>query len=94
MHRYVIERDLPGAGRLTDEQLRGIAQTSNGVLRDMGYGIQWEHSYVTAERIYCVYLAENEQMVRDHAKLGGFPCSRINEAANVIGPLTANPQSD
>jgi hypothetical protein len=89
MQRYVIERDLPGAGKLSPAQLQDIAKTSNAVLRDMGAGIQWEHSYVTADRIYCVYLAENEQLIREHAKRGGFPCTTVNEVGQVIGPLTA-----
>ena len=89
MHRYVIERDLPGAGSLSGEQLQDVARTSNAVVRDMGTGIQWERSYVTADRIYCIYLAENEQMMREHAKRGGFPCTRVSEVLTLIDPLTA-----
>ena len=89
MRRYVIERDLPGAGKLSAAQLQQIAKTSNAVLRDMGPGIQWEHSYVTGDRIYCVYLAENEELIREHAARGGFPCTTVNAVAQVIGPLTA-----
>lgn len=88
MQRYVIERELPGAGRLTADQLRDIGKTSNGVLREMGAGIQWEQSYVTGDRIYCIYLAESEQKVREHAKRGGFPCNDIYEVKTVIDPLT------
>ena len=90
MQRYVIERDFPNAGQLSSAELRAIAATSNAVLRDMVPGIQWEHSYVTGNRIYCVYLAENEQMIREHAKRGAFPCTNVNKVAQVIGPLTEN----
>ena len=90
MRRYVIERDLPGAGDLSESQLQDIAKTSNAALREMGPGIQWEHSYVTGDRIYCVYLAENEEMLREHARRGGFPCTEVNAVGEVIGPLTAN----
>ncbi len=93
MQRYVIERDLPGAGDLSAAQLQAIAKTSNAVLREMGAGIQWEHSYVTANRIYCVYLAKDEQMIREHAKRGGFPCTKVSGVAEVIGPLTENVQT-
>ena len=88
MLRYVIERDFPNAGKLTAADLQGIAKTSNAVIREMGTGIQWEHSYVTGDRIYCVYRAENEQMIRDHAQRGGFPCTHVNAVAQVISPLT------
>ena len=88
MRRYVIERDLLGAGNLTASQLQQIGQTSNAALRDVGPGVQWEQSYVTADRIYCVYLSDNEQLVREHAKLGGFPCTKVSEVANVIDSLT------
>lgn len=89
MHRYVIERDLPGAGNLTQDELRGISQTSCGVLNEMGTGIQWLQSYVTDDRIYCVYLAESEAAVREHAKRGGFPCNRVSAVRQVIDPMTA-----
>ena len=91
MHRYVIERDLPGAGALSADQLRDVSRTSCTVLSDMGKGIQWVHGYVTADRIYCVYLAENEQLVREHAKRGGFPATNIADVKHVIDPMTANP---
>lgn len=71
------------------DQLRDVSQISNQVLRDMGPGIQWIQSYVTADRIYCIYLADNEQMVREHAKRGGLPCTRLNEILRVIDPMTA-----
>lgn len=90
MHRYVIERDLPGAGDLSQAQLKNVATTSNAVLAELGSGIQWEQSYVTGDRIYCVYLAENEQILREHAKRGGFPATRISEVTNVLDALTAN----
>ena len=89
MNRYVIERDLPGAGSLTPDQLRGISETSCGVLNEMGTGIQWLQSYVTDDRIYCVYLAENEAAVREHAKRGGFPCNKVSAVRQVIDPMTA-----
>ena len=89
LHRYVIERDLPGAGNLSENELRDISQMSNGVLREMWPGIEWVQSYVTADRIYCVYLAENEALVREHAARGGFPCTRISEVVQIIDPTTA-----
>jgi hypothetical protein len=88
-HMYVIERVIPGAGKLTAEQLKGISQTSCGVLSEMGPQIQWLHSYVTGDKIYCVYLAPNEEMVREHAKKGGFPANAVSEVAAVISPKTA-----
>jgi hypothetical protein len=89
MPRYVIEREIPGAGKLTAEQLKGISQTSCGVLSKMGPQIQWVNSYVTGDKIYCVYIAPNEQMVRDHAAQGGFPANSVNEVSSVIDPTTA-----
>ena len=89
MPKYVIERDIPGAGKLSAEQLQAISQTSCGVLEKMGPQIQWLHSYVTDDRIYCVYIAENEALVRKHAQQGGFPANRISEVATVIDPTTA-----
>lgn len=88
MPEYVIERDIPGAGALTKEQLQGISQKSCGVLRDLGPQIQWLQSYVTDDRIYCVYSAPNEEMVRQHAQQGGFPANRISEIKTVIDPTT------
>jgi hypothetical protein len=88
MQRFVIERDFPGAGALTPTELQQIARTSNAVIRDLGPGIQWEHSYVTGDKIYCVYLAESEAMIREHARRGGFPCNRVNAVATIIDPLT------
>lgn len=89
MPKYVIEREIPGAGSLSEADLQGIAEKSCGVLRDMGPAITWQHSYVTADKIYCVYVAPNEQMVREHAERGGFPANRISEVKVVIDPTTA-----
>ena len=89
MPRYVIEREIPGAGKLTAEQLKGISQTSCGVLSNMGPKIQWVQSYVTGDKIYCVYIAPNEEMVREHAKQGGFPANSVSEVATIIDPTTA-----
>jgi hypothetical protein len=89
MPRYVIERDLPGAGRLTPQELQAVAQKSNGVLRDLGPQIQWVQSYVTADKIYCVYVSPSEELIREHARKGGFPANKISEVAEVIDPTTA-----
>jgi hypothetical protein len=89
MPKYVIERELPGAGKLSPQELHGIAQKSCGVLRDLGPQIQWLHSYVTADKIYCVYIATNEEMVREHAKRGGFPANSVAKVMSVIDPTTS-----
>lgn len=89
MPKYVIEREIPGAGMLTADQLKGISQTSCGVLTTMGPQIQWIQSYVTGDKIYCVYIAPNENMVREHASLGGFPANSVSEVATIIDPTTA-----
>ena len=89
MPKYVIERDIPGAGRLSAEELKGISQTSCGVLNDLGPQIQWVHSYVTDDRIYCVYIAPDEKTVREHAERGGFPANRVSRISTVIDPTTA-----
>ena len=89
MPKYVIERDLPGAGKLTPDQLRGVSQKSCNVLNKLGPEIQWIHSYVTADKIYCIYRAPNEAMIREHAKPGGFPANKISEVATIIEPTTA-----
>jgi hypothetical protein len=89
MPKYVIEREIPGAGKLTAEQLKAISQTSCGVLSKMGPSIQWVQSYVTGDKIYCVYIAPNEAMVREHASQGGFPANAVNEIATIIDPTTA-----
>ena len=90
MKTYLIERDLPGAGNLAADQLKSIAKTSCAVLKEMGPDIQWIQSYVVGNKIYCVYKAENEELLRQHAKKGGFPCNNISEIVNVISPATAN----
>jgi hypothetical protein len=89
MPKYVIEREIPGAGKLSPEQLKGISQTSCGVLSKMGPQIQWVQSYVTTDKIYCIYNAPNEKMVREHAKQGGFPANSVSEVAVIIDPTTA-----
>ena len=89
MPKYVIEREIPGAGSLTPEQLKSISQTSCGVLRNMGPEINWIQSYVTANKIYCIYQAPNEEMIREHAKQGGFPANSISQVATIIDPATA-----
>ena len=89
MPKYVIEREIPGAGNLTAEQLHGISQTSCGVLTEMGPQIQWLQSYVTGDKVYCVYIAPNEDMVREHATRGGFPANSIAEVKSIIDPTTA-----
>ena len=88
MNQYVIQRDLPGAGSLTAEQLEDISTRSCEVLREMS-GIEWVHSYVTTDRIYCVYFAENEDLVLEHARRGGFPCTQIALVGAIISPATA-----
>ena len=89
MPKYVIEREIPGAGDLTAEQLQGISQTSCGVLTEMGPQIQWVHSYVAGDKIYCVYIAPNEEMVREHASRGGFPVNKVSRVNAIIDPTTA-----
>ncbi len=89
MPRYLIERDLPGAGRLSQDDLRAISQKSCGVLQGMGPQIQWIESYVTPDKIYCVYLAPNKEIVMEHANRGGFPANRIEEIKTMISPVTA-----
>jgi len=89
MKTYVIERDIPGAGQFTPEKLKAISQTSCTVLTAMGPSIQWLHSYVTADKIFCVYKAENIELIKEHAKRGGFPANAIYEVDDVISPETA-----
>jgi hypothetical protein len=88
-HMYVIERDIPGAGAFTAEKLKSIAETSCGVLSKMGPKIQWLHSYVTGDKIYCIYVAPSEAMVREHAKQGGFPANSVSQVTTIISPETA-----
>jgi len=85
---YVIEREIPGASRLTAEDLKGISQASNGVLDEMGKDIKWMHSYVAGDRVYCVYTATSEELVREHARKGGFPANSVTRVATVIDPST------
>ncbi len=89
MPKYVIEREIPGAGDLSGAELQGISQKSCGVLRDLGPQIVWQQSYVTDDKIYCVYIAPNEELVREHAERGGFPADRISRVSDVIDPSTA-----
>jgi hypothetical protein len=89
MPKFVIEREIPGAGNLTAADLQGISQKSCGVLEEMGPKIQWVESYVTADKIYCIYIAPNADMVREHASKGGFPANSVSEVKTVISPTTA-----
>jgi len=89
MPKYVIERELPGAGQLSAQQLQAVSQTSCGVLRKLGPEIQWVHSYVTQDKIYCIYIAPNEALIREHATQGGFPANRISEITSIIDPTSA-----
>ena len=89
MPKYVIEREIPGAGDLSAEQLQGVSQTSCNVLNQLGPQIQWVQSYVTGDRIYCIYQAADEGLVKRHAELGGFPANRISRVTSVIDPSTA-----
>jgi len=89
MPKFLIEREIPKAGNLSADQLKGISQKSCGVLRSLGPSIQWVESYVTDDKIYCVYIAENEAQVRKHAEMGGFPANRISEIRTVIDPTTS-----
>ena len=89
MPKYVIEREIPGAGKLSPDQLKAISETSCGVLRKLGPEIQWVQSYVTGDKIYCVYIAPNEHLVREHAKQGGFPANSVAQVTSVIDPTTA-----
>ena len=89
MPQYLIERNIPGAGKLTTAELKAISQKSCSVLNQLGPQIQWVHSYVTGDQIYCVYRAPNEEMVREHARLGGFPANRVSEIKTTIDPTTA-----
>ena len=89
MPKYVIEREIPGAGKLTGDQLRGISQKSCAVLSGLGSQIQWLESFVTDDKIYCVYIAPSEALVREHARQGGFPANRVSEVRTMIDPTTA-----
>ena len=89
MPKYVIEREIPGAGKLSAQELQAISHKSCGVLQKLGPQIQWLQSYVTDDKVYCIYIAPNEQMVREHARQGGFPANRVSEVREVIDPTTA-----
>ena len=89
MPRYVIEREIPGAGKLTAAELKGISQKSCSVINELGPSIQWVESYVTEDKIYCVYTAPNKEILKEHADKGGFPANRIEEIKNMISPVTA-----
>ena len=89
MPKYIIEREIPGAGNLSAQQLQQISQKSCSVLRDLGPQIQWVQSYVTDDKIYCVYIAPNAEMVREHARQGGFPANSVSEVHAIIDPTTA-----
>ncbi len=88
MPKYVIERDLPGAGKLSDEELKAISQKSNEVLSGLGPEIRWQQSYVTADKIYCVYIAPDEDIIYEHARCGGFPANSVSPVSRVIDPST------
>jgi hypothetical protein len=90
--KYVIEREIPGAGNLSPQDLQGVAQKSCNVLQNLGPQIQWVESYVTADKVYCVYIAASEDMIRAHAQQGGFPANRISEIKTTIDPTTAETQ--
>jgi hypothetical protein len=89
MPKFVIERELPGAGNLSPQELQAVSQTSCDVLRKMGPEIQWVQSYVTGDKIYCIYIAPNEEMIKQHAREGGFPANSVSEIKAVIDPTTA-----
>ena len=89
MPKFVIERDIPEVGKMSAEQLQGISQASCGVLRELGSQIQWVHSYVTDDKIYCIYIAPDEETIRRHAQMGGFPANRVSEVRSTIDPTTA-----
>ncbi|PYS32211.1 MAG: DUF4242 domain-containing protein [Acidobacteria bacterium] len=89
MPKYVIEREIPGAGNMSPQELQSVSQKSCSVLQNLGPQIQWLHSYITGDKIYCVYIAPNEEMIQAHAEQGGFPANRISEIKTVIDPTTA-----
>lgn len=89
MPKFIIERDIPNAGKLSGQELKAISQKSCGVLNQLGPQVQWVQSFVTADKIYCEYIAPNEELVREHARLGGFPANRISQVSSMIDPTTA-----
>ncbi|HVY02827.1 MAG TPA: DUF4242 domain-containing protein [Caulobacterales bacterium] len=90
LKRYIIERDIPAVGAMTAPQLKGAAETSNAALAKIGPAVRWEHSYVADNKTFCVYLAENEDVIREHARLSGFPATKITAVKTIIDPTTAN----
>lgn len=90
MHRFIIEREVPGASAMSAEELQGLSQQSCNVLDELGTGIQWVQSFVTGDKLYCIYLAENEDLIREHATRGGFPANRISRVSTIIDPTTAS----
>lgn len=90
LHEYVIERDLPGAGQLSDEELKSISQKSRSILESLGPTIKWQQSYVTGDKLYCIYTAPSEDIIREHAQQGGFPVTRISQVETIISPSTAD----
>ena len=89
MPKFIIEREIPGAGKFSPEQLQGIAQKSCNVIRGLGPQVQWLESYVTDDKLYCVYIAPNDETIREHARQGGFPANRISAVRRMIDPTTA-----
>jgi hypothetical protein len=89
MNRYIIERNIPGAGKLSQQELSAIAAKSNAVLRELGHDVQWIESFVTGDKLYCIYIAKNAELVREHARLGGFPADVVNEVRTVVDPTAA-----
>ena len=94
MPKFVIERELPGAGKLSAQELQAVSQTSCNVLRTMGPEIQWVQSYVTGDKVYCVYIAPNAEMIREHARQGGFPANSVSEVKSIIDPTTAEEKTE
>lgn len=90
MKRFVVERDIPGVGAMTREELRGAAKTSNSALAELAPRVQWEHSYVAGNKTFCIYLAEDEEAIRKHAEISGFPASIITAVSRIIDPTTEN----
>lgn len=93
MPKYIIEREIPGAGKLSPQELQAISQKSCGILKDMGPSIQWVQSYVTDDKVYCVYIAPNAEVIREHAAKGGFPANKISPVQTMIDPTTAEASS-
>jgi hypothetical protein len=94
MPKFVIEREIQGAGKLSAQELQGVSQTSCNVLRNMGPEIQWVQSYVTGDKVYCVYIAPNAEMIREHARQGGFPANSVSEVKSIIDPTTAEERTE